>query len=371
MSVSKRIDKAKKGHWKICLYGLGLIGSSFGEECLSYFSLHADYYSDRDKNVLERYCVPSGNKISPSELLEVKENTLVFVFCGNKYIESIVSFLASNSYLHIITFQELCECDEVIEKYFGLNTKLRHDMPNIKAIPLMERERKTAVYTCIIGGYDRLMAPCVIEDDCDYYLITDVERNVKIENEEYYKRVPVTDVVPANLTTPKAQNRYCKSHGFEIFKQYEYSVYLDGCLQIAGKMTELVERIGKYGIATHKFPGKTDIYSHAMSLSIESRIRRDDANIVMEEFASSGLPRGCTFPECTVIVSDHKNLLGRQILSEWNDLYNSSRAKRDQLYMAYILWQRGIQAEEICTLPGNLRNNGYFNKVSFHKGFQE
>lgn len=220
------------------------------------------------------------------------------------------------------------------------------------------------------GGYDKLIKPNKISNQCDYFLITDVPPEVKIENDEFYKRIPISLVVPEELNNPKDQNRYCKMHGFQLFQEYDYSIYIDGSIRIIGDIVELINKVGKYGIAFHKCSFCNDVYEHAMSLSIRSRIKRKDACIEMKKLVQQGFPRFYSLAECGVIVSNHTNEMGRNILIEWNDYYNCALAKRDQLYLPYILWRHGIEIEEVCTLPGDLRTNGYFELISLHTGFQ-
>lgn len=373
MNVHKKIELARSQGWKICAYGLGQIGTNFADECLSFFSLKADLYSDKNEIILNRY--DKKSRITIIELTRTKEDVLVVVFLGKKQIESAMVELQRNPHLHLIAWQELTKCDEVICKYFGINDSIINIYPRENIVknaffPNAKKDSKIAIFTCITNGYDPLTVPEIIEDNCDYYLITDIDETIKIENDEYYKRINILDVVPGTLNTSKAQNRYCKAHGFEIFKEYDYSIYIDGSLKIIGKVSNLINKVGKYGIAFHRFTGSDDTYEHALSLAIRSRIKREDACVEIQKFAKEGFPRNYGFPECGVIICDHGNEIGKKILCEWNDYYNNALAKRDQLYMPYILWRRNISINEVCTLPGDLRTNGYFKMISFHEGFQ-
>lgn len=373
MDMLVKIEKAKKENWKICIYGLGLIGSNFGDECLSYFDLKPDFYCDANTEVLDNWNAPADKKIVKEKLIKSETDFLVLMFVSEARYDNIYSDFMNNSRLHIITWNDIQKCEKVICCYFNLNS-LPNEIERKKIDAVEKKEidpnKKVAVFTCITGGYDNLNKPLVINKQCDYFLITDVPNDVKIENEEYYTRIPISQVVPDNLTTPKAQNRYCKAHGFEVFENYDYSIYVDGNIQIIGNMIDLLKKIGKYGVAFHRFTYGEDVYEHAMSLAIRSRINREDACQEMQKLAKKGFPRNYGFPEGGVVICDHHCEDGKRILTEWNDYYNGALAKRDQLYLPYVLWKNGIETDEVCTLPGNLRTNGYFKITNGHTGFQ-
>ncbi len=374
MDILEKITLAKRNNWKICVYGLGRIGSTVEEECLRFLDLRADYYCDRNVAVLDRFDVADDRKITREELKNFQNDILVFVFVSENKYSDIYSVFEDNSYLHIITWNEILKSEYLISRYLKLD-RLPKEMEKKKRVEISEHKidinKRVAVFTCITGGYDKLTKPLCIEKKCDYFLITDVPEDVKIENDEYYARIPVSKFVPDYVKTPKAMNRYCKSHAFEIFKDYDYSVYADGNLQIIGRMEELVNRIGKYGVAFHRFPYGEDVYGSAVSLALRRRIRREDTCYEMQKLAREGFPYNYGFAECGIVVCEHNNIIGNKILCEWNDYYNNALAKRDQLYIAYVLWKNGITVDEVCTLPGNLRDNGYFRMVSEHSGFHE
>ena len=374
MNLIKKVATAKKCKWKTCIYGLGVIGSNFGDECLSYFEIEPNYYCDRNIDVLNRFDVAEDRKITIEKLKDFENDILVFVFISENKFSDIYSAFEDNSCLHIITWDEIRKSEYIICRYLRLDSLpkevVKKDQVVIEAHKA-DINKRIAVFTCITGNYDKLTKPLVVEKKCDYFLITDVPENVKIENDEYYTRIPVSKVVPKGLNSPKAKNRYCKSHGFEIFRDYAYSVYIDGSLQIIGSMEDLVNKTGKYGIAFHRFPHGEDVYEHAVSLAIRLRIKKEDACHEMQRLSKDGFPHNYGFPEGGIVICEHNNEIGKKILYEWNDYYNNALAKRDQLYLAYILWKNGITADEVCTLPGDLRDNGYFKMVNNHKGFQE
>ena len=373
MNMKKLIEKAKKECWKVCIYGLGLIGANCGTEFVEYLGFTPDYYADRCKDTLEEFQVDFTKKIFLDELLAYIDDILVFLFIGNKYIKEACEMFEKHSNIHIVTWMELIDCDEIIKKYFGIS-ELVHSIPKKEKSENKKRRInetcRIAIYTCITGGYDELTEPMYVERNCDYFLITDNAFGEIDESESVYKKINVLDVVPKQLTSPKEQNRYCKSHGYEIFKDYDYSIYVDGNLQITGRIVDFVELVGEKGLALHKNTWAKDPYHEAISLSVRLRIKKDEAEKTMREFVKEGVPRDIGMTECGVIVCENNNSTAKKILSEWFEYYKRGEIKRDQIYMYYTLWKNKIDIEEICTLPGSVINNGYFKVIKLHSGYQ-
>lgn len=373
MSVKGKIEFARENNWKICIYGLGQIGSGFCNELIDIFGIEVNYYCDRNTDVLETFGVDRNKKVTVNELKMSEEDTLVFVLLNYQNALSALKALGGYSHLHIITWQELVMDKYIVKSYFGIENKEDTDFPKYKQTERKKnKHKKIAVFTCITGGYDKLNIPECIEENCDYYLITDLPDDQKIENDEYYIRLNISEVVPqSDRYTPKAQNRYCKTHGYKIFEGYDYSVYLDGNLKIIGKSSELVKFVGPYGVAFHELPRENDVFSHAMEIAVGKRIGRDDTAIEMKKMLSEGFPFHYGMAECSVVICENKNKVAQQILNNWFIKYDQSLAKRDQFYLPYVLWKMGINVDEVCTLPGDLRNNGYFEKQGTHSGIQK
>lgn len=367
MSVIDLFNLAKEENWKICQYGLGTYTKACGQIFLEYLDIIPDFICDKNEKNLQKFNTKNGKKIKIQELKQIKENVLVLLFMSSKYEKDVCEEFRDNKNIRIINWEgihSLLNRDKILCDYFGINEFNYCNVHDEKQkIVNCSKDRKTnniAVFTCITGNYDILNKPEVIEEGCDYYLITDELDAKHIENEEYYKKISIYDVVPKDITLPKEQNRYCKLHGAEIFHEYDYIIYLDGNIKILKGFSDLITLIGDFGLALHKHPFCNDAYLEAFSLSVRNKIYKDDAIQVVKKFVKEGFVRNYGMAECGVIICDNKNNLGKEILKQWYKNYEENLVKRDQIYFAYTLWKMNIKMSDVCTLPGNIRTNGYF-----------
>ena len=82
---------------------------------------------------------------------------------------------------------------------------------------------KIAIYTCIIGAYDELQQPRVLEDGFDF--ICYVGRGEKTA-----ERIGVWEIreIPESLGDPGLDSRWPKMHPHLLLPEYECSVWVDG-----------------------------------------------------------------------------------------------------------------------------------------------
>lgn len=368
----RQIELAKQNKWEICCYGMGIIGKAAIDNIFPLLDIKIDFFCDRNMEKEEEIKGRKEKWISVDELINTTRDSLVFIMVGKKYDTEVEKILCINSKIHIIKWTCISKSEGLLYKYFTLPSINHYEKKNTKiSRQKVTNTEKIAVYTCITGNYDKLNSIKEVEKNIDYYLITDVPKEQAIENDNFYKRIFVDDIVPKSLKSHKDKNRYCKSHGFELFSDYDYSIYIDGSLQIVGRVSDFISLIGEIGIGMHRCMFEDDIYFHAMSLSNRHRIDKLEANYEILKMANNGFPMHFGMVECGVIVCNHANETGVKLLKQWNQYYNSAKAKRDQLYMPYILWKNGVTVEEIAVLPGDLRTNGYFEITTHHDGFQK
>ena len=370
----KIIDECKKNNWKICMYGLGNIGVNYGKEFLGYLDIRPDLFCDRNQEKLDKYPVDASQKISVEKLRNTHIEMLVLLMIGFLYEDEVRKELSVNPKLHILTWGQICESEEVLKKFYGIehfpqNEKRNKEAASDNAIHKKKRAKtpKIAVYTCITGNYDKLLAPMYMDDNCDYYLLTDVADNIPIENEQYYTRINISGKLPQEITKPNEQNRYCKMHGYELFPDYRYSIYIDGNIQIIGPISEYVKSIGKCGLATRRHHFASTVYSGIMRVMIKGVITRREAIDIGNWLIAHGMPLCKNHFHCSVIICDHDNKTATDILDQWFQYYRSNEVKRDQFYLPYVLWKMGIKDEDVGVITNTVWNDKYVVQASVHE----
>ena len=86
-------------------------------------------------------------------------------------------------------------------------------------------KKRYVIYTALIGGYDAIQQPLVVDNRFDYVLFTDVVRESKIGVWQIRK----VDYTNANMIRIA---RYVKTHPMELLPDYDCSVWMDANLQI-------------------------------------------------------------------------------------------------------------------------------------------
>ena len=236
------IHMANENEWKTCMYGLGKIGQNYGYEFLYYYGIEPYLFGDRDEQVLNKFDCSLDKKIAFEELIKTEDHILVFVTVGFAYEKEIIEQLSINPKIHIITWTQICNDSLALKRFLQIE-----NFPNKKNNKKQlyeytmgagnKHNEKIAVYTCITGNYDYPLEILNKEDRCDYFLISDLKEGTNMVNEQYYRRINTSKVVPKEYITAKDKNRYCKMHGYKIFSDYDYSIYIDGNLQIIGKIS--------------------------------------------------------------------------------------------------------------------------------------
>lgn len=368
------IEECKKNNWKICMYGLGNIGINYGKEFLEYLDISPDFFCDRNQEKLDMYPVDISKKIGLKNLKDTHIDMLVLLMIGFLHEDEVRKELSVNPKLHILTWGQICEREEVLKKFYGIerfpeNGKRNREAVYNNAIGNKKRKKasKIAVYTCITGNYDKLLAPMYIDNNCDYYLLTDVPDNIPIENEQYYTRINIFDKIPKEITKSNEQNRYCKMHGYELFPDYRYSIYIDGNIQIIGPISEYTKLIGKCGLATRRHHCTSIVYSGIMRIMVRGVIKRSEAIAAGNWLIAHGMPLCKNHFLCSVIICDHDNRIAINILNQWFEYYMSNPVKRDQFYLPYVLWEMGIKDEDVGVITNTVWNDQYVAMAEIHK----
>ena len=330
------IKEAQVHTFPVGMYGLGIWGSKFSWTLFSYLEVSIDFVADNDVNKLNEFKRENIKKLTNQELLSAQSEIILFVMVGQFYIKEVMNTLKQNKNLKLITLDDILDCDVVLEKFYGVNNIKSYEKkfnlrPRIEKRKSRENNKNIAIYTCIINKYDEVHEPLVVEEGCDYFIISDRQP----ENLKVFKWINYKEVVPAEYTEPAVINRYCKMHAHNIFSEYEYSIYMDG----------------KLGIGIHKHGFIDCIYVEGIRMVGVGTSDSTEVINQMRRYIQNGMPRHYGTFECRMIVRDHNNISGNKIMEEWFGEYYHN-ARRDQFSLSYILWKNGWRYDDV----GLIRN---------------
>jgi hypothetical protein len=196
---------------------------------------------------------------------------------------------------------------------------------------------KTAVvYTAITGGYDTLMNPSVHDARrFDYVCFMDKPgRLYRLLDPTVWRvvRIPGDGLD----STRRARRHKCLAHRY--FPEHEWSIYVDGNVDIIGDVGELLARYPESRMLCFKHPSRDCAYAEAAAIAA---IGKEDPAVMrhqMERYRSEGFPEGYGLIETNVLVRRHNDpLVVRLMEAWWQEIQSYSR--RDQLSLGYVLWK--------------------------------
>lgn len=227
--------------------------------------------------------------------------------------------------------------------------------------------RQIVVYTAISGDYDFLKDPEYITENCDYVCFTD---NPKLKSKVWMIK-PFPEFA---LTLDKVRRcRYVKIMPHILFPNYQYSVWVDGSIDIIGNVNELLEKYflkANHVLVTFKHPLRDCIYVEAETCK---KLLKDDIDIIdkqIDRYKKFGLPEHVGLIESNVMLRKHNNQSVIELMEAWWYEVNNF-SKRDQLSFNFVAWRYKFS---YSTLDGNSRDGSYcYFKVRTHKqrGFRK
>jgi hypothetical protein len=199
--------------------------------------------------------------------------------------------------------------------------------------------KNLVVYTCITGGYDELLPPRKIEPDIDYICFTD-QASLRIAGWEMRP-------IPRELGGYALANRFAKMHPHILFPEYEYSIYVDGNIEIVGDLRSLSQSALKHSdIALYEHPFRDCIYleaSECAAIGYDWWWRIENQ---MNTYKENGYPTESGLFECCVIIRRHSVNSVKQLMEAWWNAYQNG-IKRDQLSFPYLAWKLCIQVQNL------------------------
>ena len=228
---------------------------------------------------------------------------------------------------------------------------------------LYVREERVAVYTAMFGSYDLLRDPLLRPDNIDYYVLTDQE----IPEGSAWKRLDAGSVIPDEyLNDPVLCNRWCKMHPHLLFKDYQYSIYIDSNIWVFSDLTPLTAGMDSYPVAMFRHKKRDCVYDEVQACLDQKKDKEESLKSHLKEIRSHGIPRKWGLLEASVIARKHFDPRCLDLMEAWwKSFVRNSR--RDQIALVDCLWLNGINPSVIGTLGDNLQRCDIFIQMP-HRG---
>ena len=194
-----------------------------------------------------------------------------------------------------------------------------------------DRKPRIACVTAIIGPFDALLLPNLLESEVDYYCFSDT-----ISDGYGVFNIYSPPYIDAD---PRRSARYIKTNLLKYIKNYDYVVWIDANVELKVSLSNLVQRVASSGrqLGAIIHPVRETYLEEAEEIKA---LKIDDPALVNEQIKRyASIDDLCTVPliESNVLVLDAREEAVHNFMRLWwNEINTYSR--RDQLSINYALY---------------------------------
>lgn len=220
--------------------------------------------------------------------------------------------------------------------------------------------KKYVVFSALVGAYDAVLQPEVVDDGFDFVLFT---------NEVKEDKVGVWTIrpIPYQNTDTTRVARYVKTHPESLLPEYKASVWIDMNVRIkTSYLYERVMQLNQEGVPVSSMCHHTwdCIYDEAFSV-MYLRIERESVVVRWcHHLRREQYPAHNGMCETNVLYRKHDEIVRAFDELWWSCIDGYSR--RDQLSFNYALWKMGLPCHYIMGKNLCARNSEHFEVIE-HK----
>ncbi len=224
------------------------------------------------------------------------------------------------------------------------------------------KEMRKVIYTSIVGDYDTLPQPLVVDESFEY---------VCFSNDIEGGRAGIWQVrpIPYSNTDRTRLSRYVKLLPHEVLGDYEVSVWIDANIRVLGNefyriVNERIESGSLMAQVPH--PLRDCVYEEISRCYQDVRIGFSDALRQWRHLEVVGFPRHFGMMENNLILRRHNDPVIRSVSEGWWKEY-LAYSVRDQLSLMPVCWKMGFRPDLLLGEGNNARNVPYLELVR-HSG---
>lgn len=223
--------------------------------------------------------------------------------------------------------------------------------------------KKYCVYTVIVGGFDDVKQPLVIDDRFDYILFSDTCKESHVGIWQVYKLSRELFKEKETRRLNFLLSRYPKLCTHKFLDDYESSLYVDGNIQITSqyvydKCVDMSNRGIEWGYIKHQYIDC--VYWEMQGIVGVAWAHDYDIYEWYKFLRSENYPEHNGLFENNIIFRKHTGLVAKIEEMWWWGVLNY--APRDQFTLMYAIWKHPqVKTELILTDTENAwHNNGHF-----------
>lgn len=197
-------------------------------------------------------------------------------------------------------------------------------------------KNKKVVYMAITGNADKVVPPKTRTDGFDYICyIDDMSKGTK-----GWEMRPIPESLKG-LSKAK-QNRYIKTHPHEFFPEYDFSIYIDGNVDLLGNINDFMKKNGiskdKGSIFLGKHPARNCLYQERDVVVKMKKDTKENTEPMMKKYKDEGFPKNYGLSQNCIIFRYHNDPGCIKVMNQWWGQIEKY-SHRDQLSLFYVLWK--------------------------------
>ena len=198
---------------------------------------------------------------------------------------------------------------------------------------------RIVVYTCITGGYDEIKQPRSVEGAIEYVCFTDQPPS---QPGAWHIRS-----LPRDFSNDAVNSRFVKMHPHVLFPEHEFSIYIDGTMEILGDLLPLAQSVmaaSSFAAYQHSFRSCT--YAEAAECAALGYDWPWRIGAQMTRYREQGFPENAGLFEANILFRSHHDARVKRLMEEWWHEYRGG-VRRDQLSLVFAAWQHGLQIHNL------------------------
>lgn len=223
----------------------------------------------------------------------------------------------------------------------------------------MQNIKKYVIYSAMVGAYDEIKQPLVVDYRFDYILFS---------NEINEERVGVWQIKPISYRNNDNTRicRYVKTHPDKLLPEYDFSIWIDANMQICTSyIYERAIQLLNEGIIISSMwhPARNCIYDEAFAV-VNMMVEHEDIVVKWcHQLRKEKFPKHQGLCETGMMYRKHNTFLTNEINEMWWQCIEK-HSRRDQLSFNYVLWKLNIPCHYFLGEGKNARNTEHIRLVT-------